>query len=496
MSNDDGVDESTGADGVTAPAVTAADLTGNLAITAPVDRPGIAAAAPTPAISPAPVPASIPAAKTPQALPAPTPTRIGAPSTAPARPRNDPHRFGRIDDDGNAFLITPDGEVPIGQWAAGTIEEGYQFFGVKYDDLLVEVDLARQRLADGRGTADQALSAVAHIRQALEAPVFMGDVVALHTACAEIDGLIAQARKAEQDKKKAIREQARARREQIITESESLSTSTQWKATGERFAELLEEWKAAPRVDRAFEQAMWQRFSSARTAFDKARRAHFAQRDAQRREAIAGKEKLIAEATALSTSTDWAGTSRELRRLMDRWKAAGNAGRKVEDQLWQRFRAAQDVFFAARDAANAERDVELKANLALKEELVAEAEALLPITDVAKAKKALRSISERWEAIGHVPRADRDRVESRFRKVEDAAKEKDQQAWRNSNPESRARASDTAEKFRAALVKAQQDRERCLETGDQRGVADADGRIATMTALLAAAEGALADFSR
>ena len=54
----------------------------------------------------------------------------------------------------------------MGNWAAGTIEEGLAFFGRKYDDILVEVDLAAHRLKDGRGL-DSAPTALAHAREAL-----------------------------------------------------------------------------------------------------------------------------------------------------------------------------------------------------------------------------------------------------------------------------------------------------------------------------------------
>jgi hypothetical protein len=425
----------------------------------------------------------------------PTPTRIVAHRAGPARTRNNPKSFGHIDADGNAFLHTPEGQRPIGQWVAGTVDQGYEFFGVKYEDLAVEIDLATKRLADGKGTAEQAATALTHVRQALESPIFMGDITALIDMCTNLETLIDRAREQELERKRAVKNAAREKRELIISEAEKLADSTSWKSTGERFAELLDEWKSAPRVDRPFEQAMWRRFSTARTTFDKARRTHFAQRDSTRREAVAEKEKLIAEATALATSTDWAETSRELRRLMERWKKTGNAGRKSEDALWQRFREAQDSFFKARDAANARKDVEFQANLAAKEELVSEAENLLPIGDIAKAKKSLRSISERWDAIGHVPRGDRDRIESRLRKVEDAVRTGDQDTWRRSNPETRARASDTADKFRDALSKAQRDRAKAHESNDQTKVAEADARIASMEALLAAAEGALAEFS-
>jgi hypothetical protein len=428
--------------------------------------------------------------------PAPTPTRLRRPAPAAAVPaprRTNPADFGRIDDGGTVWLRTPDGEIAVGNWAAGTPEEGLAFFGRKYDDLLVEVDLAAHRLREGRGL-DTARTAIDHARAGLAEPAFLGDVVELARVCDEAEELIAQAQKARDKARQQQRAEALAAREAIVVEAESLTESRQWKATGERFAALLDAWKSAPRVDRNREQALWKRFSTARTSFDRARRQHFASRESERREAVAAKESLIAEAEALATSTEWGDATRQYRTLMDRWKAAGHAGRQVEDKLWARFRAAQDTFFAARDAANAERDVEFKSNLEGKLGLLTEAEALLPVKDLESAKQALRSIQERWEEIGHVPRTDKARVEKRLRAVEESVRSADQKRWVATDPERLARASDTAEKFRASLDKAEKALAEAVASGNARAVAKAEDTVASTRALLAAVEGTMSDF--
>ena len=117
------------------------------------------------------------------------------------------------------------------------------------------------------------------------------------------------------------------------------------------------------------------------------------------------KEKLIVEAEALSTSTDWGTTAGKYRDLMTEWKKAGSAPRNVEDKLWKRFRAAQDAFFTARDEANSALDAEYEVNAEKKLEILADAEKLLPIKNVDAARKAWLDIADRWEAAGKVPRA-------------------------------------------------------------------------------------------
>ena len=138
--------------------------------------------APSLASAPAPTPAAqAPTAPTPTA-PRPTALKRPAPQSGPPVRRTDPTKYGRIDADGTVWLRTPAGDVVVGQWAAGTAEEGLAFFGRKYDDLLVEVDIAAYRLKEGRGL-DTAPTAVAHAREALTAPSFLGDVDELARAC-------------------------------------------------------------------------------------------------------------------------------------------------------------------------------------------------------------------------------------------------------------------------------------------------------------------------
>ena len=108
--------------------------------------------------------------------------------------------------------------------------------------------------------------------------------------------------------------------------------------------------------------------------------------------------------------------------------------RGVDDQLWKRFRGAQDQFFGARDAANAELDQEFAANAEKKEALLVEAEALLPVTDLRAAKEAFRDIAERWDAAGKVPRDRMKELEGRMRKVEQAIRGVEDDQWRRSEP--------------------------------------------------------------
>ena len=413
---------------------------------------------------------------------------------APPRP-TDSETFGRVDDEGTVHVRLSDGsEHPVGQWAAGTPTEGLAFFVRKYDDLSVEVDLATRRLAEGKATPEQAAAVVKRARESLASPSMVGDLGSLTARVDALDAVVVQKRAVAAEARAAAKAAALAAREAIVAEAEALAESTQWKSTGERFKALLDDWKAAPRADRTGEQALWKRFSHARSQFDKHRRQYFARLDSERGEAKQVKEALVAEAESLQSSTDWGATAGAYRDLMSRWKASGRAGKADEEALWNRFRAAQDAFFAARNAALGQRDAGFAETLAAKEALLAEAEAIDP-SDLKGAKTTLRSIQERWEKIGHVPRGDKERIEGRLRKIEDAVRTGEQEQWRRSNPESRARASATVEQFSSSLEKLEKQHAAALAAGDTRKATDLEGRIATTKALLDAAEKAAQEFS-
>ncbi|MDQ0778579.1 hypothetical protein QF026_007045 [Streptomyces aurantiacus] len=363
--------------------------------------------------------------------------------------------WGRVDETGTVYVRTADGEQVVGSWQAGTPDEALAYFERKYEGLVVEIGLLEKRVKTTDLSSKDAQVAIDHIREQVDAHHAVGDLDALKT---RLDKLVetVDARREERKAQRAKQsDEARNSKESLVVEAEELARSDQWRAAGERLRALVDTWKGLPRLDRKSDDELWHRFSHARSAFSKRRKAHFASLDAQREEARKAKEKLVAEAESLSGSTDWGPTAARYRDLMTDWKAAGRAQREHEDDLWNRFRGAQDVFFAARGSVFAERDAEQSENLKLKEELVEEAEKLVPVQDLKAARAAFRSINERWEAIGHVPRDARPKVEGRMHAVERALQDSEETEWRRTNPEARARAEGLTGQLQAAVDKLQ-----------------------------------------
>ncbi|MBX6769348.1 MAG: DUF349 domain-containing protein, partial [Actinomadura rubrobrunea] len=271
--------------------------------------------------------------------------------------------WGRVDEDGTVYVRTAEGERVVGSWQAGAPEEALAYFRRKYDALATEVSLLEQRLRTTDLQPGQAQQGIQRLREAVSEAHAVGDLDALMRRLDALEEEVGRRREEVRAAREQARQEARLVKERIVVEAERIAAEeTHWKNGGERLRQLVEEWKAAERIDRPTETALWKRLSAARNAFTKRRKAYFASLDDQREEARREKERLVAEAEAMSDSTDWSETAAAYRDLMRRWKMAGRAARDVEEQLWARFKAAQDVFFQARNAAFAERDAELRVN--------------------------------------------------------------------------------------------------------------------------------------
>jgi len=345
---------------------------------------------------------------------------------------------------------------------------------------------------------EEATAAVKMVREQLvDAPV-VGDLAALTRKLDELGPVIATQRDARKAEKAQRATEAREKKEQLAAEAEKIAAGRDWKNGANRLRELLEQWKQLPRIDKATDDALWKRFSSARSAYTKARKAHFAEQDEKREGARVVKERLVKEAEALADSTDWGPTAGRYRDLMRDWKAAGPAPKAVDDELWKRFRGAQDRFFGARDEANAALDSEFAANAEVKEQLLVEAEALLgPLKetgDVAAAKAAFRDLADRWDAAGKVPRDRIKDLEGRMRAVEQAIRKVEDEQWKRSDPEKSARADDMVVKLEAAIAEAEAKLEKARAAGDAKRIKELEENLEGRRSFLEMARRASADY--
>jgi hypothetical protein len=404
-------------------------------------------------------------------------------------------RWGRVDETGTVYVRVGDQEHAVGQYPAGTPEEALAFFTRRFDALAFEVQLLEQRVRAGSLTPDEATASIEKVAAQLAEPNAVGDYVSLVARLDALRPVIGLQRERRREDRARRQEQARARKQEIVAEAEKLAQGSDWRNGANRLRDLLAEWKSLPRLDKSTDDQLWHRFSSARTGYTRRRKAHFAELSEKREAARTAKERLVREAEALASSTDWGATAAAYRSLMQQWKAAGPAPKEVDDELWKRFRGAQDTFFGARDAANAQQNAEFAANAETKQALLREAEALLPVTDLEAAKRAFRVIAERWDAADKVPREQIKPLESRMRRVEQAIRSVEEEQWRRSDPEKSARADEMVAKLRAAIGDLETELERARTAGNDRRVREIEDNLASRRAFLEMAEKTASEFS-
>jgi len=400
----------------------------------------------------------------------------------PAVPPSDPTEWGRVDEEGTVYVRTPTGERAVGSWQAGEPAAGLAHYGRRFDDLATEVALLEARLAAHTGNPGEIKTKAEELAEQILTASAVGDLDHLALRARAMVSMAETAVAANRAEKAKARAEQITRKEALAAEAETIAEdSTQWKAAGDRLKAIVEEWKTIKGIDRKTDEALWQRFAAARDAFGRRRGAHFAQLDTQRSESRAAKSELIAEAERLSSSTEWGPTSAAMRGLMDRWKAVPRVGRDTDDDLWKKFRAAQDVFFAARTANDQARSSDEVANQKQKEELLAEAEKLDPANK--GNQNALRKIQERYDAIGHVPRGVMRDLEDRMRAVEEKFRGAVESARPRVQPENPMITS-----MRAAVTKAEDQLAKARAAGNAKRIGEAEANLITRREWLAEAE--------
>jgi hypothetical protein len=414
----------------------------------------------------------------------------------------DPSAFGRVGEDGTVYVRTTQGEKAVGSYPGKTAEEALSYFVRKFEVLAAEVALLAARIKSGAMVPSDAYTAVKKLREQVKELNGVGDLEALAASVDQIEPLIEGHREAFEAKKAAEAAAKAARREQIIVEkekivaeAESLALSESWKSTGDRLKVLLDEWKAAPRLDKKTDAELWKRFSSSRNKFDKRRRTHFAALEATQSVVADAKKLIVEEAEKLATSTDWVATAKRFKVLMDQWKAAGRGKKNDDAKLWTRFKAAQDQFFAAKNADLEKRDLTMAANLVKREELLSLIEAILPISDVKEARKVLNEHLRAWEKIGMTHRDKRAALDARVATVEAVIKEAEADSWRKTDPAAKKRAEEVVAQLTESIASYEKAAAKFAASGNTKKSAEAQESADARRVWLAEAEKGLAEFN-
>ena len=188
-----------------------------------------------------------------------------------------PADYGRVDSDGTVYVRTADGERAVGQVPDVSPEEALSFFIRRYEALELEVSLLERRITTGALGPDDAMSSVTKVRETVVGAHAVGDLIGLAARLDALGPVIANQRAARRAERSRQNDETRTAKEQFVVEAERLAAGNDWRGGVNRFRSLLDEWKALPRLDRATDDELWHRFSSARTTYTRRRKAHFAQ---------------------------------------------------------------------------------------------------------------------------------------------------------------------------------------------------------------------------
>ncbi|VEI12473.1 DUF349 domain-containing protein [Trueperella bialowiezensis] len=439
---------------------------------------------------------------TPQPAVPPTPKQAAPRVAAPLPDIDDAAaaeaaKWGRVDDDGNVWLRASGNESEriVGQYAVdGDEKDALGLYVRRYLDLENQVSLLEARVS--YISPHEITTSLKTLNEQLVEPAVVGDVDALRRRVEALEGTAEKRREEVKAEREEAKRLALEERTAIVEAAEAIAAQdpqhTHWKNSRQELIDLLDQWKYAQRhstrIDRPVEDALWKRFSSARTTFDRHRRQFFARRDAERKKIVEVKEQLIARAEEIKDSTDWGATSGQFRELMNEWKRSGRTTRKEDDALWARFSAAQNHFYEARNAFNSKVDEEFAANRDLKLALLEEAEKLVPVTDLEYAKTQIRSIGERWDAIGRVPRADVQRTEGRLREIEDEIRNVESEQWRQSDPDKEERSAGMAAQLQKLIDELDGQIAEARAAGDEKKVKEFEEALEARKAWLAAVQ--------
>lgn len=421
----------------------------------------------------------VPAAPQPAARPVPG-ARIPGPPPGATASKTASQPWGRVDDEGTVSVREADGWRVVGQYTDGTPAEALAYFQRKFADLAGEVTLLETRHRRGGASASDLRATAKTLRAKLDGAAAVGDLSALIGRVDALTAELAEASETEAVANKQASEEAVRERTAIVEEAEALAArdpqSVQWKQMTADMAALFDRWQAhqqnGPRLSKSTAQQLWRRFRDARATVDRHRREFFSSLDETHKAAREAKTRLVERAEALAPrGEDGIGAYRD---LLDAWKASGRAGRKVDDALWARFKAAGDALYGARierETADAEAS---KEKIEQKRALLEQAAPIVDEKNLATARQKLTAIQRQWDEIGRIFPRDKERaLDDELRKIEQSVRTREDADWKRNDPEQKARANDMTRQLTDAIDKLEAELADAEARGDKRAAAQA-----------------------
>jgi hypothetical protein len=389
--------------------------------------------------------------------------------------------FGRVDEENNVFVIEGTVERKVGQYPGVPAADALAYFERKFADLEAQVRLLEQRVA-GKADAQSLKKTITKLTEDLKEPAAVGDAAALRARVAAVEGKVSELLVEKLEQNKEVIAAEIAKRTEIAEKAEAIAAQDtakiHWKNTSVEMNALFELWQDAqkngPKLAKGDADPIWKRFSAARTKFESAKRAYFATLDAANKATKAAKAQIVSDAEALVAKGGEAIV--EYRKLLDAWKASARS--KTDDELWARFKAAGDAIYAAKSEVVAVENKEQSANLAVKLELLVEAEKIDASKDLTSAKKQLQSVQSRWEKAGRIPREKMREVEDRLKAVETKVRKVEEEQWRKTDPAAIERTNSVLDQLDASIVKLENQLAEAKKSKDAKKLKEAEEALA------------------
>lgn len=429
----------------------------------------------------------------------PMPRKAAAPAApvVPAAPiASDAAEWGRVAEDGTVEVREGETWRPVGQYPDGTHEEALAYFARKYDDLAIKLGTLETRAQGGGASASDLTKQANHLLTEVTDAAAVGDLAGLRERVQTLIDSLSEASAQEAAAAKEALDAAIAERTGIVEKAEAIAArdleKVQWKQVTSEMTELFDAWQAhqqnGPRLPKGAAQQLWKRFRDARSTVDKARRAFFSELDDVHRAARDVKSRLVERAEALAPrGVDGIPAYRT---LLDEWKAAGRAGRKADDALWAKFKAAGDALYAARAEQSAAEEAESAPRIEAREALLVEAKAVADESNLKSARALLTRIQRQWDEVGRIfPREKERALDDRMRSIEQALKAREEVDWKKNNPETKARANDMSSQLVEAIEKLEAELAAAEKAGNAKAVKEATEALAARRAWLSALGG-------
>lgn len=211
----------------------------------------------------------------------------------------------------------------------------------------------------------------------------------------------------------------------LCEEAEALMFATSVKSALDKLAMLQSKWHETGPVHRDHRTEIIERFKKAAEAVYSRRKEQIEKLKEQQEQNAKLKTAICEEVEKIEipekvSFNDWKKISETVDQLWERWKKSGRAEKNINEELWQRFRKANDVIFKKRKAFFDQRKKEFQTNLQKKNDICSRAEALVNSLDWKSAAAEMRKLNEEWKKVGFVPGKLADKVWDRFRKANQA----------------------------------------------------------------------------